>query len=283
MITRGLKGYTRLLGQAFVQIVRQGKEDPGFSWMEAGPGAGIAGLHSVFFDPEASIARFLRPTSAETLEKRLLPKNARIRNLTFVGVENILYELTLHPNFDEIWTEKNLMETKLTRGDKWLRKKLIIARIAASHPDVIIRNLHGMPILERPLSDFEEYDFITDVLGPFPYSERKLETLYLYWKTLKPGGTALVLSPGDKGTVNFTCEGPRANAWQINEWIKRLHLPDLTASTEDQIITITKTKNGKTHPELEQLIQETLWIPQETKMTYPPTFSYRTSLPPPPR
>lgn len=288
VVVRNLLDYSRHIKGGFSEILRRGEQDPDFHYMDAGAGLGIAALESVFFDPESDNTALLRG-SGKHFERTLSKRPARIKNLTLLGIEDLVNRITLHPRFEDIWTLKELRYLVRTseRNDanaSLLLQRLRFARIAAQHPEVNLRSLHGLPLLERPISDFEEYSLITDFFGPFSYSEKKLETLYLYWKILKPGGTAFIYAPSDRALVSFTSESSKSDPWSLHEWIKKSNIFDLRASPEDHVIIIKKSARDRSHNQLERAIAETEWLPNQTAWGLPPpTFSYRTRLPPPTR
>jgi hypothetical protein len=284
VVFRDLKDHANRFGSPFISRVRAGANDLAFHWMDSGTGLGLAPLLSVLFDPESDLKPLL--SYADKNPENPLPQipPARIRNITLVGYEDMVASITLHPNFEENVNEALLQQVDRSSTEtNSLKAVLRLARRAAAHPDLHLRSFHGMSIFDRPASSFEKYSLITDYLGPFTYTEKKLELLHLYWRLLEPGGIAFIHSTGNRALMHFTNESPRAQPWQFNEWISKLKLEDIEANTAKELIIIRKSRNIRQHPQLEKLMQETSWIEAETQLTIPPLFVYRTRIPAPAR
>lgn len=180
---RGIQEYDKILGETFSEIIAGNRSNKNFRWLDAGGGAGVAGLESLLTQ---------RPNTSEAAAQGQSPiiYSGPIQgryNVDILSIENILGRYLDMSNRE--------VRDHLAELDEFIRMESFVRFVetARSLNSEQFNYISGKSILEYKDGELGHYDLVTDLFGPLTYSSKKVDVLIKFTSMLRKGGKAILL------------------------------------------------------------------------------------------
>ena len=284
---RGLSEYYTMSSPSFARALVAGMKKPDFRWLDAGGGAGMAAIESLYPANPANLALRLAALvklSDEQLVAALVGslskkgvfnglqkfiKPTALHSVTVVSAEDVLGGILARSDAALVGMLKSRIVKK--RYIKDFERKLKSLRLMAKQAGELKRfkYLHGRKLRDIPSAELGAHDLVSDIYGPFSYDPCKLCVLQYYCKVLKPGGEAHIVT--NQAHVMM----PGGGMLTMTEFLKQSGIPGLRITSDVRRIGIELKPTPETLAALERLEKRLVLESGMTKTkTKPPVFYY---------